>query len=257
MTRVINTRPREQAPALRDALRAAGYESVEVPLVELTLIDEALPILRKLSDALYDGVLLSSPNLLPLLRAAGESVPAAWLAKPWYLIGSRSRPDVEALGAKVAFVPAKASLNGFLHEFPVQGTQGGLRLLHPCSAKTRLEPSLFAARGINVHNMAVYEPRLPQGSAPLLEAAWADARAILFASGSAVHHFFAASPRRGRDLALGEGPFPVAIGESTARALRMYGVERFAQCATADNAGFVEALRRALPENPRPSENTP
>lgn len=246
MTRVLNTRPREQAAALSEALRAAGFDPVEVPLVELALFRDALAILRRLPDALYDGVLLSSPNLLPLLRAAGESVPEAWLQKPWYLIGSRSRPDVEALGVRVAYVPEVASLDGFLREFP---PHKGLRLLHPCSAKTRLEPSLFAARGVDVHNMAVYEPRLPEGSAARLEAAWPEARAVLFASGSAVHHLFASVPLRGRDLALGEGPFPVALGASTARALRMYGVERFAQCATVDNAGFVEALQNIFPRN--------
>src|SRR5690606_29645559 len=117
--------------------------------------------------------------------------------------------------APVAFVPEVASLDGFLREFPARDPgRPGLRLLHPCSAKTRLEPPLFAARGIDVHNMAVYEPRLPEGSAALLEAAWPGVKAVLFASGSAVHHLFAAAPRRGRDLALGEGPFPIALGAS-------------------------------------------
>jgi uroporphyrinogen-III synthase len=152
----------------------------------------------------------------------------------------------------VAFVPEVSSLDGFLREFPARNPQeAGLRLLHPCSAKTRLEPALFSARGLDVHNMAVYEPRLPEGSAELLEAAWPDVKAILFASGSAVHHLFTAAPRRGRELvfahSLGEGPLALAIGASTTRALRMYGVDRFAQCPTADNAGFVEILRRQFP----------
>jgi uroporphyrinogen-III synthase len=254
MLRVLNTRPREQAAALSGALRAAGFDPVEVPLVELTLFRDALAMLRKLPETLYDGILLSSPNLLPLMDEAGEAMPEAWKNKPWYLVGSRSRAEVEALGIQVAFVPEASSLDGFLREVP---PQSGLRLLHPCSAKTRLEPSLFASRGIDVHNMAVYEPRLPEGSAARLEAAWGDSKAALFASGSAVHHLFAAAPRKGRDLALGEGPLPVAIGASTARALRMYGVDRFAQCPTADNAGFVEALRRSFPETMTNTENTP
>ncbi|HEX2613035.1 MAG TPA: uroporphyrinogen-III synthase [Fibrobacteria bacterium] len=249
MTRVINTRPRQQAPALSEALRAAGFDPAEVPLVELALFRDALAILRKLPETLYDGVLLSSPNLLPLMREAEEGIPEAWKTKPWYLIGSRSRPDVESLGVKVAFVPEVSSLDGFLHEFPAREPGSPLlRLLHPCSAKTRLEPALFTSRGIDVHNMAVYEPRLPEGSAELLDEAWRGAKAALFASGSAVHHLFAAAPRKGRDLALGEGPMPISIGASTTRALRMYGVDRFAQCPTADNAGFVEALRRAITE---------
>lgn len=242
MVRVLNTRPREQAPELSAALRAAGYEPVEVPLVELVLLRETLAPLRRISPDLYDGILLSSPNLLPILRHAGESVPEAWLSKPWYLIGPRSIPDVEALGAKVAFVPRTASLEGFLEEFP---PHEGLRLIHPCSAKTRTDPALFEARGISVHNMALYEPRLPEGSTERVEAAWEGLKAVLLASGSAAHHLFVAAPRLARALALPESPLPVAIGDSTARALRMYGIERFVTCPTADNAGFIAALRAA------------
>lgn len=260
MTVVLNTRPRGPdaadatgetgARALSAALRAAGFEPLDVPLVELTLISGVLDLLGRLSDRHYDGILLSSPNLLPLLKASGHALPEAWRAKPWYLIGPRARAEVEALGARVAFVPDTPSLDGFLREFPAPET-GRLRLIHPCSTKTRLEPGLFAARGLDVHNMAVYEPRCPKGAAAALEAAWPRLRggAALFASGTAVHHLFAAAPRLARTLATPDGPTPVSIGASTTRALRMYGIDSPREAPTADTAGFLAALRDLFPDD--------
>lgn len=246
MIGVLNTRPRDQAPALSAALKAAGFEVFEAPLVDLVLLADTLTLLEKIPDAHYDGIVLSSPNLLPLLRAAGKSVPAAWLKKPWYLVGSRSRPDVEALGVGIAFVPQAPSLEGFLKEIPLQSN---LRLIHPCSAKTRLEPALFKDKGMNVHNMAVYEPRLPENAGAALRDAWPRAQAALFASGSAVHHLFVAAPDLARSLPLDSGPYPVSIGASTTRALRMYGIDRFIQAPSADTAGFLAALKSIFPGN--------
>jgi uroporphyrinogen-III synthase len=256
MIGVLNTRPRDQGGALSAALAKAGFAPFDVPLVDLALLDDALDLLGRLSAEHYDGILLSSPNLLPLLKSAGRDVPPAWKRKPWYLIGSRARADVEALGPPpidVAFVPRDPSLEGFLREFPAVTAPGGLRLIHPCSSKTRLEPALFAAKGLHVHNMAVYEPRCPEGAAAAVEQAWprvSEGGAVLFASGSAVHHLFQAAPLRARDLALDRGPLPVSIGASTTRALRMYGVDRFVQAPTADNAGFIAALQSIFPGNP-------
>jgi uroporphyrinogen-III synthase len=265
MISVLNTRPvaavagqdvaapSDTPSALDQALTQAGFLPLSVPLVELALLHEALDVLEKLSDRHYDGILLSSPNLLPLLHAAGRTVPAAWRAKPWYLIGPRARAEVEALGVQVAFVPSsEASLEGFLREIK---TQDHLRLIHPCSTKTRLEPSLFTHKGIDVHNMAVYEPRRPAGVETALNAAWPQLSphgAVLFASGSAVHHLFEAAPKLGRTLGEPDGPVPVSIGASTSRALRMYSVDRHEprihEAPTADTAGFLAVLKQLFPE---------
>jgi len=259
MISVLNTRPKAPAAsseedassALSRALKDAGFAPLDVPMVELVLLHDALDLLAKLSDKHYDGILLSSPNLLPLLKAAGRALPPAWLAKPWYLIGPRAQGEVEALGITVAFVTEHdASLEGFLREIP---QQQNLRLIHPCSSKTRLEPALFTGKGIDVHNMAVYEPRCPAGAAEALALAWPKLReggrgsAVLFASGSAVHHLFEAAPHLARTLSEEDGPVPVSIGASTTRALRMYSVERSVQTPSPDTSGFLATLNTLFP----------
>lgn len=242
--KILNTRPREQAGELSRMLRDAGYHPVEVALVELVLLPGGLKELDALVGDPCDGFLLSSPNLLPLLAArAGASLLRALAARPWYLISSRSRSQVEALGAKVAFVPRHASIQGFLKELPPQKS---LRLLHLCSRATHLEPSAFSGRNIAIRNLCVYAPHCPADAEPTLRAAWPQARAVLFASGSAVGNLFATASDLGRTLGTAKGPRPVSIGPSATEALRAHGVGDLIQAPTADNAGLITALNAVI-----------
>jgi uroporphyrinogen-III synthase len=239
---ILNTRPREQAAELNQQLREAGFKSYHVPLVELVFLPEGLAELSKLSQEDYDGVLLSSPNLMLLLKKNHSNVLQALTLKPWYLISSRARPQVEALGVKVAFVPRKASLEGFLEELSPLLPPTGLRLLHLCSSATRLDPKPFSERGIVIRNLALYAPRCPKDAGPALEAVWPQILAVLFASGSAVHNLFSAAPKLATTLGTPGGPLPISIGPSASAALKMAGVQNFVQADTADNAGLIAAL---------------
>jgi uroporphyrinogen-III synthase len=248
MTGVLNTRPSELAPELSARLREAGFEPFEAPLVALALDREGLSKLRALDAggglAPFTGVLMSSPNLLSALKAEGEELPKALLQKPWYLISARIRDQVEALGARVAFIPQEASAGGFAREIaPHHGR--GARLLHLCSSKTRLRPEPLAAKGIEVENLPLYTPDLPPGAAEAVRAAWPKVDAVVFASGTAVHNLFACAPREAAALGTASGPLAVAIGFSAVEALKSHGVaSRVRQAPTADNAGFIAALKK-------------
>ena len=106
--RVIVTRPQAQAEPLLNALRARGFEPVACPVIATEAIDDG-PI-----DATgYDWVIVTSSNgaaelgarhtgVLPQVAAVGEMTAAA----------------LEAHGIAVDFVPALASQEGLLAEFP-------------------------------------------------------------------------------------------------------------------------------------------
>ena len=238
MIGVLNTRPRDQAPPLSRLLREAGYAPREISLVELILREDAVKNLGETGDV--DAFLLSSPNLLPLLLPRLDSSQRSWLAgKPWYLISAAARSQVETMGASVAFVPKQPSLRGFFDEFPAKP---GLRLLHLCSEKTRLNPADFLRHGVSVHNLAVYAPRSPAGSAVELEKAWESLRAVLFASGSAVDNLFTAVPHRAQTLGGTNGPIAVTLGPSASDALRSHGVKNFHQASDSGDAGLIAAL---------------
>jgi uroporphyrinogen-III synthase len=242
---VLNTRPREQAGRLSEALADAGYQPREAPLVELALSAEGLAALQNRAQN-ADAFLLTSPNLLAWfterMDAAGKKILAS---KPWYAISPSAREPIESLGGRVAFTPRRASLRGMLEEFP---SRPGMRLLHLCSSETRLDPADFAAIGVTVENLPVYSPRCPESAGADLQAAWPGVQAVLFASGSAVRNLFRVAPDLGRTLNSENGPKPVSIGPSATEALQENRIAHPLLAPTADNAGFIAALDAAFPK---------
>ena len=261
MAVVINTRPEDQNAELTTLLRAAGFEPVEVPMVDIVPDEEGLARLRRLQPSGFTGIFLSSPNGLRHMESG--LLPAElekWLAKPFYLVGPKSAGLVEKLGGQVAFHPKEASLDGFLKEFSSAramhaGGTGNLvatglvvkqRWLHPCSASTRLEPADFRTKNIDVENVPVYRPGMNPDAAKRLAEVGPKIEAVVFCSGSAVEHFFAAAPELAASLGRPDGPFAVSIGPSTSQALSEKGVERCRQALHADNSSMVDALKAAF-----------
>lgn len=265
MVKVINSRPGDRAAPLSRLLRAAGFEPVEIPFVDVVAHPEGLEKAASLPPAGFTGIFLSSPNGLRYLQ---EGLLATqferWTQKPFYLVGPAAVPLVEAAGGKVAFVPATASLDGFLEEYrPSQGP--GLpmaqRWLHPCSVSTRLDPAAFKQKGIKVENVPVYQPACPADLAARMGKEGQDAAAILFCSGSAVENLFQAAPALAAALTRPKGPLAVSIGPSTTKALQDRGVMAIRQAEHADDQSLVDALKAAsggaktevLKSDPRPA----
>jgi uroporphyrinogen-III synthase len=261
MTVVINTRPADQNAELSALLRAAGFRPVDIPMVDIVPDEEGLARLRKLQPSTFTGVFLSSPNGLRHMEAGLLPTELGkWMEKPFYLVGPKSAPLVENLGGKVAFHPRDASLEGFLKEYSAAasmhaGGTGSLivtglvmkqRWVHPCSASTRLDPAAFKAKNVDVENLSVYRPGPAPDAARRLAEAGPEAGAVVFCSGSAVEHFFAAAPELAARLGRPDGLVAVSIGPSTSQALSDRGVERCHQALHADNPSLVDALKASF-----------
>lgn len=264
MAVVINTRPQDQSGELTSLLRAAGFDPVEIPMVDIVPDEEGIARLRRLQPSGFTGIFLSSPNGLRHMESGLlETELEKWLAKPFYLVGPKAAGQVEKLGGTVAFHPKEASLEGFLKEFSSAramraGGTGNLvatglvvkqRWLHPCSASTRLDPSDFRTKNIDVENVPVYRPGMNPDAGRRLAEAGPKADAVVFCSGSAVEHFFAAAPELAATLGKPDGLFAVSIGPSTSQALSDKGVERCRQALHADNASMVDALKAAFAQS--------
>ncbi len=261
MALVVNTRPADQSQELTDLLQRAGFETTEIPLVEIMPDEEGLARLRRLPTTGFTGVFLSSPNGLRHMEAGLLPIELeAWMEKPFYLVGGKSASLVENLGGRVAFYPQKASLEGFLEEYSpteamhalgarnlsVTGLVLAQRWMHPCSASTRLEPTAFKAKGIGVENVVVYRPGMPPQAAAALGAQATSVDAVVFCSGSAVTNFFQAAPELGARLGRKDGILAVSIGPSTSKILIEKGVENYREAVHADNSSLVDALKQAF-----------
>ena len=204
--RVVVTRAREQAEPLVAALRAKALEPVLCPLIETEPIDDgAIDV-----DG-YDWVIVTSANGAAELarRHAGQLPKVA-------AVGEATAAALAEHGIHADFVPADASQEGLLAEFPqpvgqalFDGAEGAGTLL------AEQLPADFRAAYRTIELM----PPVPEGDL------------VLLASASAAR----AWARLG-------SPLPaISIGPQTTAAARAAGLDVVAEAKTRDVGGLVDS----------------
>lgn len=122
-----------------------------------------------------------------------------------------------------------------------EGNQGVARWLHPCSSKTKVEPEKFASIGVDIENVGVYTPRLPEDSRQAL-LDFENPDAVLFCSGSSVENAFEAAPEK---MAQWAKLLPAAaLGTSTSQALIAHGWQRYEVAPQANAQGLLQSLQK-------------
>jgi len=209
--RVIVTRRREQASSLVDALRAAGFEPVLSPLIEVEPINDG-PI----DVAGYDWVVVTSVNGAEQLARRYRGSPPRVAA-----VGVATASALEAAGIQADFVPSTASQDALVAEFP----RPAGRVLFVGAEEAR---GLIVA-GLGADFRAVYRTRRLRPDPP------PQGDLVLLASPSAADAF----------AALELDVPAVTIGPETSAAARAHGIHVRAQARTRDVAGLVAAVREA------------
>jgi uroporphyrinogen-III synthase len=209
--RVIVTRPREQAAPLADALRAAGFEPVVCPLVEIEPIEDG-PI----DVAGYDWVIVTSANGAEQLarRHLGYLPRVA-------AIGAATASTLTRFGIEVDFVPSSASQEALVAEFP----RPPGRVLFVAAEEARA----LVVSELDADFRPVYRTRRLRPDPP------PEGDLAVLASPSAADAFAALR----LDVPV------VTIGPQTTAAARRSGAHVAAQARTQDLAGLVAAVREA------------
>lgn len=246
--RVAITRTHEDSETLARRLRDLGVEVLVVPAIQRApprdpaLLDEAV---ARLLRGEYEGALFTSPTSVRVLRerlgerllslqvlgAVGPATEAALLDWGQGPIVLAPRHDGASLAeALIAQLGERLS---------------GMRLLQPRAEEGREELSRgLLSRGARVEVLPAYRtlPRGPKALAPLCTALAKGALdAVIFASPSAVRAVRDACGAAFLGRAIG-----VAIGQTTASALREAGARRVEAAEEATDEGLLSALRRSL-----------
>jgi uroporphyrinogen-III synthase len=209
VTRVVVTRPLDQAGELARMLEDAGYEPVLCPLIEIvSLGDEPIDVSG------YDWVVVTSANGAAELRRRMQGTPG----------------HVAAIG------PATAAAFGVVDLVPDVSTQEGLLAQLPRPAGRVLFAAARGARQLLVRELGadflpLYETReLTPSPPPVGDVA------------------LLASPSAARALAAATVALPVvSIGPETTRAAEAAGLTVLAEAISHDTAGLVAAVRAAAP----------
>jgi uroporphyrinogen-III synthase len=205
--RVLVTRPAEQAAALSDALRAAGFEVVEQPLLEIVPLDGG-PIMVEG----YDWVVVTSVNGARELvrRASGRPTRVA-------AIGPGTAEELTAGGWPPDLVPAVHTQEGLVAEFPKP--PGRVLFVGAEGARRHLIGELDADFLPVYRTVEVGVSELPR------------ADVVLLASASAARAYARAG---------GRGP-AISIGPQTTAAARGEGIDVVAEAEPHDLRGLVDS----------------
>jgi len=205
--RVVVTRPRDQAEPVAAALRAAGFEPVVCPLIEIEPIDEDPIDVRG-----YDWVVVTSANGAAELARRRRGEPTRLAA-----VGDATAAALAEHGIPAEFVPSVASQDGLLAEFPQP--PGRVLFVGAEGARTLLAERLPADFRAVYRTVESLPAQAPAGDL------------VLLASPSAAHAW----------AKLGS-PLPaVTIGPQTTAEARGAGIEVVAEAKTPDTRGLVDS----------------
>jgi uroporphyrinogen-III synthase len=203
---VIVTRPRAPAGPLVARLEALGAEVVECPLIAIERTSD-----EPIDAAGYDWLVVTSTNGAEEIARRGRNLPRV------AAVGPGTAEALRALGIEPAFVPAEASQEGLLREFPHPPG----RVLFAAAEGARRR----AIDGLGADFVPLYRTRLLSPEPP-------DGDYVVLASGSAARAYAAVG---------GVAP-AVSIGPETTRAAGRVGLTVAAEAATYDLDGLVAAV---------------
>lgn len=238
--RVVVTRPRAQAAALVERLRAAGAHAVEVPAIAIgDPADGGAALAAAAAKAsAYDWVLFTSVNgvtrFFAWLRDARDLGPVSVAA-----IGPGTADALAVAGVKADLVPARFVAESLLDAFPAAPAGGGRVLLPRAAAARDVLPRGLEQKGWAVDVVEAYRTRPAELSPTQLEAV-GHADVITFTSSSTVTNFLAAA---GRDAV---PPVVACIGPVTAATAREHGLTVDVEAEVHSVGGLVDAIVDAL-----------
>jgi uroporphyrinogen-III synthase len=240
--RFVVTRPAEHAAGLSEALRAAGFEAVEIPAVTVeppvswAALDD---VLRRIGE--FEWLLLTSRTGVEFLfdRAGPEFAWPGGLR--WAGIGSGTAAALHRRGIAEVWIPSRFLGEAVAREMPAVRGDRVLRVRAEQASETPSEG--LRSRGVAVTDVVAYRTRpAPESSVRALAAAIeTGVDGVIFTSASTVRGFLALAEAAGALPQVRALP-AVAIGPVTAAALSEYGLTPAAMAEQHSVPGLVAAV---------------
>ena len=241
MKRILITRPRAQADSFALGLKAAGFEPVYFPVIEIRSIADNPQLDRALQNLdQYDWVIFTSVNGVQVVfdHLHGAKGPF----RPHFAaIGPKTAQALKSHGVRPDFVPPEYVAEAIL---PGLGELDGKWVLLPRAEIARkVLPEAIAANGGIAHEIAVYRT-LPASPDPEgLAALRAGVDVVTLTSPSAVQNFVAIARYNGLDpLKLPGKPYIACIGPITEAAAREEGLTDLLAATEYTTQGLVELI---------------
>lgn len=241
------TRSARQGSELAERLRAAGFEAVVIPAIELAeptsfaVLDGALGRLGE-----FDWVLFTSANAVEVFaRRVVGGIPAGVKVAA---IGLATARAVETMGRKVDLVPETAVAEAMAEALLPAAGPGVKFLLVRAEIGREELPERLRAAGAEVVVAPAYRNVVPESSIPQVREMFSDHEkypdAITFTSSSTATNLLVLLEVSGMELP--RDILRVSIGPVTSETLRGVGYPAHAEAETATIEGLVEAVRQSV-----------
>jgi uroporphyrinogen-III synthase len=242
--KVLITRPRAQADGFAEKLRAAGFEPIFFPVIEIQPIENNVALERALEKLnCYEWVVFTSVNAVevvffltppPLPMGEGQEIRVA-------AIGPKTAETLRKHGVEPNFIPdeyvGEAILSGL-------GDVKGKWVLFPRAEIARKElPEAIANAGGVVHEIVVYRTLPAEMDMDGLNALKSGVDVVTFTSASTVENFIAIVKQNGLDqLNLPGNPVFACIGPITEQAARDEGFQNIVVAKEYTTEGLMEVI---------------
>lgn len=245
--RIVVTRTREQAGALRDDLEELGAEVIELPTIAIRPptswkpLDGAIARLEEFQFLLVTSV-NGVRNFLARLKACGRDL-RDLKGLTIGAIGPATAAAFERAGIRVDFVPGEYRAEGLLEAMQEFKLAGRAVLIPRAKVARDLVPKALAERGARVEVVEAYEtvvPDIPREELDRLLTPPPDA--ITFTSSSTASNFAKLLGRR-KPAEVLRGVAVASIGPVTSETLRQLGLDVTLEAKESTIPGLVQALK--------------
>ena len=244
--RMVVTRPREQAGALSDRLRALGAEVISLPTIEIRppedwgYLDQAISELDG-----YDWLIFTSANgvryFVERLDASDRDLRD--VRAKICAIGPATAESLEDLHLKVDRTPEEYVAESLLQAFSGRELQGKRILLPRARVARDVIPVELEKRGAKVNVVTAYQTVVPEGLASRADRLFREPHKphwVTFTSSSTVRNFVSVCP-----VQMLDGVRVASIGPITSATARELGVPLDAQARRYTVDGVVEVILAA------------
>lgn len=245
--KVLITRPRAQADDFAEKLRAAGFEPIFFPVIEIQPIENNVALERALEKLdCYEWVVFTSVNAVPptvsphFLRKWGEC-PEGTRGVRIAAIGPKTAEALRRHDIEPDFVPEEYVAEAIL---PGLGDlQGKWVLLPRAEIARKALPEAIANAGGIAHEIVVYQTLPTQVDEDGLGALKSGVDVITFTSASTVENFVAITRQHNLDpLNLPNNPPVACIGPVTEHAAKEVGFQNLVVAKEYTTDGLIEAI---------------
>ncbi len=237
--KVLITRPRAQSISFGEALKAAGFEPIYFPVIEIRSTENNTELEQALENlARYDWIVFTSVNGVEVFfdrLKKYSSLPRV------AAIGPKTAEALKAHGITPDFVPEE-----YIAEAILPGL-GDLRnkwvLLPRAEIARKALPDAIVNSGGTAHEITVYKTLPTQPNPEGLDALRSGVDVITLTSPSTVHNFIAIANQNGLNpLNLSNKPLFACIGPITEQAAREAGLTHLVVAREYTTEGLIHIL---------------